>query len=306
MTVCPNSTGVGTARTWRQCGKTWQRRPRPRACASARSTAPRTRRSVRALRSRATPPSSCTCATRPTCLSSRHQPHRNRNTDASCSLKDNQLYAYKGARKVDDFLKFAESGYKAVDPVPVPAPAVVVEEVRGGHSSSGLGWAEIRRFLRAHTLINKNCRARRPKTSRARPLVEWARCRSSPPRTSPSPPTVASGSSSSTPRGADTARFVRRFLSFQPSLFVVAFAVDTPPSLRVSCVVCRVSSSLSFFFSPQSLAPTWEKTASELKGKVNIAKVDCTTDGFVCQLFGVRGYPTLKLYVAPSSLICRF
>ena len=64
--------------------------------------------------------------------------------------------------------------------------------------------------------------------------------------------------------------------------------------------VCRCL--LSFFFPPQSLAPTWEKTASELKGKVNIAKVDCTTDGFVCQLFGVRGYPTLKLYVAPSLL----
>lgn len=74
--------------------------------------------------------------------SSHHQPHRNRNrnrnADAPCSLKDNQLYAYKGARKVDDFLQFAESGYKAVDPVPVPAPAVVVEEVRGGYSSSGL------------------------------------------------------------------------------------------------------------------------------------------------------------------------
>jgi thioredoxin-like negative regulator of GroEL len=69
---------------------------------------------------------------------------------------------------------------------------------------------------------------------------------------------------------------------------------------------CRLRCRLLIFGdTPQNLAPTWEKAASELKGKVNIAKVDCTTDGFVCQLFGVRGYPTLKLYVAPSSLTCR-
>jgi hypothetical protein len=44
------------------------------------------------------------------------------------SLKDKQLYAYKGARKAEDFLQFAENGYKTADVVPVPTPAVA--EVR--------------------------------------------------------------------------------------------------------------------------------------------------------------------------------
>lgn len=133
-------------------------------------------------------------------------------------LKDNQLYAYKGARKVDDFLKFAESGYKAVDPFPVPAPAVVVEEAEDveGQTAGGVGEVQILTAENFTLATNGG---------------KW---------------------------------FVKFYAPW--------------------CGHCK------------SLAPTWEKTASELKGKVNIAKVDCTTDGFVCQLFGVRGYPTLKFF----------
>jgi len=42
------------------------------------------------------------------------------------------------------------------------------------------------------------------------------------------------------------------------------------------------------------LAPTWEKLATDLKGKTNIAKIDCTVEGGLSRRFGIRGYPTIK------------
>eukprot|EP00299_Pterocystis_sp_00344_P009539 c4049_g1_i1.p1 GENE.c4049_g1_i1~~c4049_g1_i1.p1 ORF type:complete len:295 (+),score=77.64 c4049_g1_i1:1-885(+) len=45
----------------------------------------------------------------------------------------------------------------------------------------------------------------------------------------------------------------------------------------------------------KKLAPTWEHLAKELKGKANIAKVDCTTNKQTCSDFGVKGFPTIKL-----------
>jgi len=55
------------------------------------------------------------------------------------------------------------------------------------------------------------------------------------------------------------------------------------------------------FFAPwcghcKTLAPKYEKAATDLKGKAPIAKVDCTLSEPVCTRFGVRGYPTLKLF----------
>jgi len=46
----------------------------------------------------------------------------------------------------------------------------------------------------------------------------------------------------------------------------------------------------------KALAPEWEKAAASLKGKVPIAKVDCTEEESLCQDFEVQGYPTLKLF----------
>mmetsp|Transcript_12939 Transcript_12939/g.16046 ORF Transcript_12939/g.16046 Transcript_12939/m.16046 type:complete len:207 (-) Transcript_12939:185-805(-) len=43
------------------------------------------------------------------------------------------------------------------------------------------------------------------------------------------------------------------------------------------------------------LAPTWDKIATELKGQINIAKVDCTQNRGVSRRFGIRGFPTLIL-----------
>lgn len=55
------------------------------------------------------------------------------------------------------------------------------------------------------------------------------------------------------------------------------------------------------FFAPwcghcKSLAPEWEKVATELKGKVPVAKVDCIANQEVCAEQEVQGYPTLKLF----------
>jgi len=42
------------------------------------------------------------------------------------------------------------------------------------------------------------------------------------------------------------------------------------------------------------LAPIYEKVATALKGKVNVGKVDCTSEAVLAKRFGIRGYPTLK------------
>lgn len=44
------------------------------------------------------------------------------------------------------------------------------------------------------------------------------------------------------------------------------------------------------------LTPTWDKVAAELKGKVNIAKVDVTQNQKLGSRFGVRGFPTLIFF----------
>ncbi|KAF9092549.1 hypothetical protein BGX23_004182 [Mortierella sp. AD031] len=46
----------------------------------------------------------------------------------------------------------------------------------------------------------------------------------------------------------------------------------------------------------KALAPTYEELAKELKGKVNVAKVDCPANEAVCRSQKVRGYPTIKLH----------
>ena len=46
----------------------------------------------------------------------------------------------------------------------------------------------------------------------------------------------------------------------------------------------------------KTLAPKYDQAATLLKGIAPIAKVDCTAQEQVCSRFGVRGYPTVKLF----------
>ena len=52
----------------------------------------------------------------------------------------------------------------------------------------------------------------------------------------------------------------------------------------------------------KALAPTWDKAATELKGKALFAKVDCTQDEALCGEFEVQGYPTLIFQTKDGKL----
>lgn len=46
----------------------------------------------------------------------------------------------------------------------------------------------------------------------------------------------------------------------------------------------------------KALEPEWNKAATELKGKIKVAKVDATTSPKLASRFGVNGYPTIKIF----------
>jgi len=55
------------------------------------------------------------------------------------------------------------------------------------------------------------------------------------------------------------------------------------------------------FFAPwcghcKNLAPHWEKAAKELDGKVKLGAVDATVHGSLAGKYGVKGYPTIKVW----------
>jgi len=78
------------------------------------------------------------------------------------------------------------------------------------------------------------------------------------------------------------------------------------PSARHSCARCSSPLHLPFlrfvkFYAPwcghcKRLAPTWAELAELTEGDVNVAKVDCTAVEETCSRFGVRGFPSLKLF----------
>jgi len=56
------------------------------------------------------------------------------------------------------------------------------------------------------------------------------------------------------------------------------------------------------FFAPwcghcRKLAPTWDELGNKEQKTFNVAKVDCDTNKELCKKHGVRGYPTLKLFI---------
>jgi thioredoxin-like negative regulator of GroEL len=47
----------------------------------------------------------------------------------------------------------------------------------------------------------------------------------------------------------------------------------------------------------QRLKPEWAKAASELKGQVKFGQVDTTVHQSLASQYGVRGYPTIKVFL---------
>ena len=45
------------------------------------------------------------------------------------------------------------------------------------------------------------------------------------------------------------------------------------------------------------LAPVWDELAEALAGEpgMHVAKVDCTAETDLCKVFGIRGFPTLRM-----------
>jgi protein disulfide-isomerase A1 len=66
-------------------------------------------------------------------------------------------------------------------------------------------------------------------------------------------------------------------------------------------IVPKEEAILVEFFAPwcghcKALAPKWEEAATKLKEIAKIASVDCTAENNLCTEYGVRGYPTIKLF----------
>ncbi|EPT25079.1 protein disulfide isomerase-related protein (provisional), putative [Toxoplasma gondii ME49] len=53
----------------------------------------------------------------------------------------------------------------------------------------------------------------------------------------------------------------------------------------------------------KALAPTWEEVATALKGKVKVGKVDATVEKVLASTYGIRGFPTLKLFPAGEKSV---
>jgi len=46
----------------------------------------------------------------------------------------------------------------------------------------------------------------------------------------------------------------------------------------------------------KKLEPEWNDAASKLKGTVKLGKVDATVETSLASRFGVKGYPTIKVF----------
>ena len=53
----------------------------------------------------------------------------------------------------------------------------------------------------------------------------------------------------------------------------------------------------------KTLAPTWVELAKKMKGKINVGKVDCTTETKLANRYGIRGYPTIKYVQEPFNKV---
>ena len=48
-------------------------------------------------------------------------------------------------------------------------------------------------------------------------------------------------------------------------------------------------------------APVFESLAAKLEGKVKLGKVNCQFEQYLCQLTGIRAFPTIRFYPIAGS-----
>jgi thioredoxin domain-containing protein 5 len=96
---------------------------------------------------------------------------------------------------------------------------------------------------------------------------------------------------------------MRTLLFVLAFFFALSFAADSDVVVLTTDTFSQTSSGtwLIEFYAPwcghcKRLVPTWEELATTVKGKFNVAKVDCTVEKDVASSNGIRGFPTIKLF----------
>ena len=92
--------------------------------------------------------------------------------------------------------------------------------------------------------------------------------------------------------GATTGDWFIKFYS--PWWYVVYLFVDLLINLNYTSII--------FSGHCKRLAPTWEEVATELKGQVNVAKIDVTQNRALGKQYGIKGFPTLLLFRRVKSI----
>lgn len=86
--------------------------------------------------------------------------------------------------------------------------------------------------------------------------------------------------------------------------------VELNPTTFESMVMKNEHTAIVKFYAPWcqhcvNLHSSYSKAAEKLKSKAVVAAIDCTKHGQLCQKYGVRGYPTLKLFYSQPKLTKR-
>lgn len=99
------------------------------------------------------------------------------------------------------------------------------------------------------------------------------------------------------------------YLSLAALLLVSVYASDVAELTDDTFDTHIISEKFTFvkFYAPwcghcKTMAPDWEQLATDLKGEVSIANVDCTVHSKLAEAHQIRGFPTLKLFIGEDII----